>query len=420
MMTITEKILARASGKSRVSPNEYVTARIDLAMMPGNLQTMRKVLARNGVDEDLLKVWDPERFVLVLDHNVSPTTVSYAEHDKETRLGAKKFGIKHFYDVFPGIGHQIVHEKGHVLPGQLIVGSDSHTTTYGALNVAATGIGVSEMAYVMATGELWFRVPETIRVEVRGKLQKGVSAKDIILLIAGMHGTDFAQYKSIEWTGSAIEAMSLDSRLTMANMSVELGAKFGLFRSDEKTLEYLRRRTDRELETVESDPGAEYAAELCLDAATIEPQAALPHSVGNVKKLSEMEDIPIDQAVIASCCHGRIEDLETAAIMLKGRRVHPGVRFYVAPASWEVYHKAIELGIITTLVEAGVMIENPSCGLCTGFHGVLASGERCIAALPRNFKGRMGSAQAEIYLASPAAVTASAIAGRITDPREVL
>jgi 3-isopropylmalate/(R)-2-methylmalate dehydratase large subunit len=307
-----------------------------------------------------------------------------------------------------------------VRPGELIVGADSHTTTYGALNAAATGIGASEMAYVMQTGELWFMVPETIKFEITGRLPDCVYSKDVILYIAGKYSTEVAQYKSIEWTGSVVDEMSLDGRFTMSNMSVELGAKFGLFRADQKVIDYVKARTEKAFEPVQADPDAVYAETYTINGSMIEPQVALPHSVGNVKPVSEVKDISVDQAVIASCCHGRIEDLEIAARMLKGKRVHPKVRFYAGAASWEIYKEAMDRGILRTLLDAGVMIGNPSCGFCTGIQGVLASGERCIAATPRNFKGRMGSNDAEIFLASPATVTASAIKGKIADPREAM
>lgn len=419
-MTIAEKILARASGRSEVSPGEYVTANVDIAMMPEGLHRILAMLVKAGISEKSMKVWDPEKFVLVLDHAVPPPSQIQAETHKLVRQAAQKFNVKYFYDVYLGIGHQIMHEKGHVTPGKLIVGADSHTITYGALNAAATGIGYSEMAYVLLTGELWFRVPETIKFEIRDKLSDFVYSKDVVLYIAGKYGTDIAQYKAIEWTGSVVDDMGIDGRLTMSNMSVELGAKFGLFKADQKTTNYVRTRTDREFEPVESDPDAVYAESYIINGSDLEPQVALPHNVGNVKRATEVKDIKIDQAVIASCCHGRIEDLETAAKIIKGKRVHPGVRFYAAPASWEVYKEALDKGIISTLIDSGVMIGNPSCGFCTGYQGVLAAGERCIAATPRNFKGRMGSPDAEIYLASPATVTASAIKGRIVDPREVM
>lgn len=419
-MTLAEKILARASGQSKVSPNDYVTAKIDLAMMPSNLQGALRKFVDAGMNEELMKIWDPEKVVAALDHGVPVTTVSGAERHKLTRESAKKLKVKYFYDVLYGICHQIIHEKGHIIPGQLIVGADSHTTTYGALNVASTGIGLSEMTYVLQTGELWFRIPETIRFEIIGKLPSLVYSKDVILYIAGKYGTDIAQYKSIEWVGTAIDDMSMDGRFTMANMSVELGAKFGIFKADQKTTEYVKKRTNKEFEPVESDPDAVYAESYIINGSAMEPQVALPHNVGNVKNAKEVKDIKIDQAQIGSCCNGRIGDLEIAAKMINGKKVHPGVRFLVAPASWEIYKEASDKGIFSTLVEAGAMIGEPYCGFCTGYAGVLAAGERCISATTRNFKGRMGSPDAEIYLASPATVTASAIKGMIVDPREVV
>ena len=418
-MNMVEKILARASGQSSVSANDYVMAKVDMALVPEAIFKLRQVLAKAGID-DKVKAWDPEKVVVVIDHRVPPTSVDNARTQKVSRDFVPNLNIKYFYDVFPGICHQIMVEKGHALPGQLIVGADSHTTTYGALNVASTGIGVSEMTYVIQTGELWFRVPETIKFEITGKLGDCVYSKDIILYIAGKYGTDVAQYKAIEWAGPVIDDISIAGRLTMGNMSVELGAKFGIFKADQKTLDYLKGRTDKEFQPVESDPGANYSEHYVINASELEPQVAMPHTVGNVKGISEMEDLKIDQAVIASCCHGRLEDLEIAANILKGKKVHPGVRFYVAPASWMEYKEALDKGILSTLIDAGVMIGNPACGFCTGIQGVLAAGERCISASPRNFKGRMGSNEAEIFLASPATVAASALRGKITDPREVL
>jgi 3-isopropylmalate/(R)-2-methylmalate dehydratase large subunit len=414
MMTIAEKILARASGLSTVSPGDYVTGNIDLTMIPEMIGMVRRVLLKAGIDPASLRIWDPEKVVAVLDHYVPAASLEIAESQKEIREMIDKWHLKYYYDVFPGVCHQIVHEKGHVRPG------DSHTTTYGALNAAATGIGASEMAYVLQTGKLWFMVPETIKFEINGKLSDCVYSKDVILYIAGKYSTEVAQYKAIEWTGPVVDGLSMDARFTMSNMSVELGAKFGLFKADQKTIDYVRARTDKEFQAVEADPDAVYAETYVIDASALEPQVALPHGVGNAKGVSEVKEVPIDQAVIASCCHGRIEDLKIAANMLKGKKVHPNVRFWVAPASWEVYKEAMDKGILRTLLDAGVMIANPSCGFCTGIQGVLAKGERCVAATPRNFKGRMGSNDAEIFLASPATVTASAIKGRIADPREVM
>jgi 3-isopropylmalate/(R)-2-methylmalate dehydratase large subunit len=418
-MTIAEKILARASGRNSVAPGNYVTAKIDRAMMPDAFRLIRPVLKEAGISEDEFKLWDPERVIIVSDHRVPAFDINSARAQKMARELARKLGVKHFYDVFAGICHQIMVEKGHVLPGQLIVGADSHTTTYGALNAASTGIGASEMAYVLGTGELWFMVPETIKFDIQGKLPPMVTSKDVILHIAGKYSTEVAQYKAIEWSGSAVDAMSMDARLTMGNMSVELGAKFGIFRADEKTIAYLKGRTDKPIEPVDPDPDAVYAQTHVIDASALEPQVALPHNVGNVKPVSEAGNIVIDQAVIASCCHGRIEDLETAARIVKGKKIPKSVRFFVAPASWEQYKEALDKGIIGTLVDAGVLVGNPSCGLCTGYQGVLAEGESCVAATPRNFKGRMGSPDARIYLASAATVAASALKGKIVDPREV-
>jgi 3-isopropylmalate/(R)-2-methylmalate dehydratase large subunit len=418
-MTVVEKILARASGRNEVRPGQYVTAKLDMAMMPENFRLIEGLLKKAGIQEQAFKLWDPERFVVVTDHRVPPYSLAIAENQRQGRKFADRLGVKYNYDVFPGVGHQIMVEKGHVKPGDLIVGADSHTTTYGALNAASTGIGASEMAYVMHTGELWFRVPETIKFAITGQLAPFVCSKDVILHIAGRYTTEIAQYKAIEWSGSVVDDMSLDARLTMSNMSVELGAKFGIFRADRKTLDYVRARTGAESQPVDPDLDAVYAEEYTVDVSTLDPQVAVPHTVGNVRKVSEVAGQPIDQAVIASCCHGRIDDFETAAKIVKGKRVAPGVRFYIAPASWDVYRAALEKGLIAALLDAGAMVGNPSCGFCTGYQGVLAEGEVCVAATPRNFRGRMGSPKAEIFLASPATVAASALAGKIVDPREV-
>ena len=293
-MTIIEKILARAAGLKKTSPNEYVTAKIDMAMMPDAFFLLKSVLAKGGIREEAFKIWDPERFVVVTDHRVPPTTLANAENQKISRDFARKLKVKHFYDIYPGICHQIMFEKGHVRPGELIVGADSHTTTYGAFNAAATGIGASEMAYVIQTGELWFRVPETINFVIEGKLPELVHAKDIVLDLAGRHSVEVAQYKAIEWTGSAVDEMSLDSRLTIGNMSVELGAKFGVFRADEKVVDYVRKRTDKPFTPMESDPDAVYAEQYLIDGSSLEPQVALPHSVGNVARARDVKNVKID------------------------------------------------------------------------------------------------------------------------------
>lgn len=416
-MTLAEKILARASGQREVKAGAYVTAKIDIAMCHEGLgMGTAEGLRYAGVK----KVWDPSKVVCLLDHYVPAPTIKTAEMHKQIRADVKQFGIEIFYGESEGVCHQVLIERGHVLPGRLIVGTDSHTTTYGALGAAGTGIGFSEMAYVLATGELWFRVPETIRFEMTGQLLPLVTSKDVVLHIAGKYSAEVAQYKSIEFTGPAARAMTVESRLTMANMAVELGAKFGFFDPDEKTLSFLRGVTNAELKPIKPDSDAVYERTYHLDVTGLEPQIAVPFTVDNVKPVSQVGEVPINQAVLGSCTNGRFEDLKAAADILKGRKVHPAVRLLVIPASKVVYKQALESGLLSLFLDAGAIICNPSCGPCFGQHmGQLASGEVCIASINRNFKGRMGSPEAKVYLASPVTVAASAIRGKITDPREM-
>lgn len=412
-MTLAEKILARAAGRDSVKAGEFVVADVDLALVHDIFaarvfDTLRKV----GFD----KVWDPDKVAVVIDHMVPAPTAEAADVHHRIREHVKRLGIGTFYDSGEGICHQLLPEQGHVRPGMLIVGTDSHTTTYGALAAAGTGIGTSEMVYAMATGRLWFRVPETLRYEFSGALQRGVSWKDVILHLAGTFGSDGAQYRSMEFGGPGVATADVSSRLTVSNMALEMGAKFGLFAADEITAEYLG-----EADTSWApDPGAAYEAVHQIDLSTLPPQVALPHDVGNVTAVSDAAGIVIHQAFIGSCTNGRIEDLRAAAAVLAGHKVAPGVRLVVAPASRSVLLKAIEEGVAETLVQAGASILAPGCGPCFGGHGgLLGPGERCIGTHNRNFIGRMGSAEAEIYLASPETVAASAIAGTITDPREI-
>ena len=407
-MTIAEKIIARAADRSRVTPGEYVTARIDVAMMNDNIRYLPALLEKAGIREASFRIWDRQRFVVVIDHRVPVPSLVDATNQKKARDAAASLDVGHFYDILEGVSHQVMVEKGHALPGELVVGADSHATMYGALNTLGTGIGVTEMAYVAKTGQLWFKVPETIRFDLRGSLPDYISAKDIALFVAGLYGTDMAQYQAIEWGGQGAAELSIDGRLTLANMSLELGAKFAVFQADGKTREFLYARARRDFQPVDPDPDAQYIQTYSLDVSSLVPQVARPHNVGNVSSVAEVVGIPIQQALIASCCNGRIEDIEAAARIVKGRKVKKGVRFYVNPVSREVYQTALKKGLISTLIEAGVMIGIPSCGFCNYFGGAMAAGETCIAALPRNFKGRMGSPDAEIYLASPATVAASA------------
>jgi 3-isopropylmalate/(R)-2-methylmalate dehydratase large subunit len=418
-MTMAEKVLARASGRKGVKPGEYVTARVDQVMSQEAFAEVYRILKEAGVE----KVWDPKKIAVLLDHYVPAPTVADAEAHKSIREGVKRFGIEGWHDMRAGICHQIMGEKGHIIPGELILGTDSHSTTYGAFGAAGAGIGVSEMAYVLATGELWMRVPSTLRFVIQGELPERVTSKDIILYLAGKYTTKVAQYKAIEFAGPTVERMTMASRMTMANMGVELGAKFAFFEADRKTLDYLRgyvkEEAKRRLGTFQADPDAHYEQVFQLDVSRLEPQVAYPHDVENVRPISMVGDVRVNQAFLGSCTNGRLEDLEIAAAILNGKKVHPETRLIVFPASWEVYLEALRQGVLETLIEAGAVVCNPGCGPCLGGHmGLLAAGERCIASSNRNFKGRMGSTEAEVYLGSPATVAASALAGRIADPRK--
>ena len=414
-MTMAEKVMARASSKDSVRPGEYVTARIDHVMVHYTFARTYQILKDAGID----KVWDPQRITVLLDHYVPPPSIANAEAYKLVREGVKKLGIIHWYDMTGGICHQLMPEKGHVLPGRLILGTDSHTTTYGAFGAAGAGIGFSEMAYVLATGELWMRVPPSIRFVLKGELPPRVMSKDLILHIAGAYTTEVAQYKAVEFVGEAARKLSIPSRMTMSNMGVEIGAKFAFFEADDKTVDFLKGRAREEATPFRADGDAVYERSYEVDVSGLEPQVAFPHDVGNVRPISQVGDIEVNQAFLGSCTNGRLEDLEVAAGILKGKRVHPDVRLLVFPASYEIYLEAMRKGILETLILAGAVVCNPNCGPCLGGHmGLLASGERCISASNRNFKGRMGSPEAEVYLGSPATVAASAIAGRIVDPRK--
>ena len=413
-MTLAERILARASGRERVSAGEFVVADVDLALVHDIFaaQVFDQLL-----DVGVNRVFDAGRIAVVIDHFVPAPSAAAAEMHRRIRAHVDRFEIDRFFDAGRGICHQLLPEGGHVRPGMLIVGTDSHTTTYGALGAAGTGIGTSEMTYVLATGRLWFRVPETIRFDLAGALSPMVTWKDVILHIAGRFGADVGQYRAVEFAGSAAGDVDLAGRLTMCNMAVEIGAKFGLFAADGVTSAFL---TDRggPPEALAPDADATYLAVHAIELTGLEPQVALPHSVDRVRPVSEVQGIELDQAFLGSCTNGRLEDLDAAAAVLRGRSVAPRVRLIVAPASSAVYEQALRSGAIGTLVEAGATVLPPGCGPCFGGHGgLLAPGERCIGTHNRNFIGRMGSPEAEIYLASPVTVAASAAAGCIVDPR---
>lgn len=417
-LNIVEKILARASGEKEVSPGQIVDAKVDKAMMhdltgPRVIDSFREI----GVK----RVWDPERIIVVFDHDVPPSTIKAAELQKKVRNFVREQGIKYFYDIGRGgVCHVVMLEKGHVKPGELIVGADSHTVTYGALGAFATGVGATDMAAVLATGSIWLRVPETLKFEVSGKLQKRVYAKDLILHIIGMIGAEGANYKAMLFSGQTIRDLGIDGRATICNMSIEAGAKAGIIEPDEKTIKYVKERAGEPITPIRSDEDAEFTKVYEIDASRLEPQVAIPPSVDNVKPVSEVGGIEIQQGFIGTCTNGRFDDLRAAAEILKGRRVKDGVRLVIIPGSQEVYDHALKEGLIEIFIKAGAIVCGPGCGPCIGIsRGVLADDEVCISSANRNFVGRMGSPKSKVYLASPATVAASAIKGKITDPREV-
>jgi homoaconitate hydratase family protein len=414
-MTFAQKILERVSGHEAL-PGQLVNAKVDLAMSHESAMMVLQSFGEIGAQ----KVWDPRRIVILFDHRVPAYSTKAAESHKMIREFARDQGLPYFYDLGEGICHQVLPEKGHVLPGRLIVGTDSHTTTYGAFGAFSTGIGATEMAAVWATGEIWMRVPETMRIHADGTLPQRVVSKDLILEIIGTMGTDGADYMCVEFVGQAIDMMSIDSRMTLSNMSMEMGAKAGICFPDRKTKDWLRERSSDRLEPVFTDPSAFLEKEEWFNASALQPKVACPHRVDNVVDVDEVQGTRIDQAVVGSCTNGRLEDLAAAEEILKGKNVAKGTRLIVVPASREVYLQAIEVGIASSLIRSGAIIVNPGCGPCLGGHqGLLASGEVCISTTNRNFRGRMGSPKAEIYLASPYTVAASALKGEITDPREV-
>ncbi|MDD3791791.1 MAG: homoaconitase large subunit [Candidatus Bathyarchaeota archaeon] len=415
-MNITEKILAKASGKQAVCPGEIVDANVDVIMVH-DLTGPLTVEAFNKIGTQ--KVWDNKKVVIILDHQVPAESVKAAELHKTMRQFAKEQKIQ-IYDVGKGgICHQVMPEKGHVIPGSVIVGADSHTCTYGAFGAFATGIGSTEAAAVFATGRIWFKVPPTIKINVEGKFQKLIAPKDLILNIIDKVKVDGAIYKSIEFTGSTIRKMSVAGRMTLCNMAVEMGAKNGIITPDETTREFLEGRVKSipDFKKLQSGNDAEYERTVEVDVSELEPQVACPASVDNVKPVSEIGDVPIDQAFIGSCTNGRLEDLREAAKILKGKHVKDNVRALIIPASQEVYLKAMQEGLLEIFTDAGAIVCGSACGPCLGGHiGLLAAGETCISTSNRNFIGRMGSTQANVYLASPATVAASAVTGKITSP----
>jgi 3-isopropylmalate/(R)-2-methylmalate dehydratase large subunit len=415
--TISEKILARASGQGEASAGEIVKARVDVAMMP-DLTTILAVNAMKAMGVE--RVWDPERVVAILDHVAPASTLMAATVHRDIRRWAKEQNLKHLYDVESGVCHQVLPEKGHVKPGLLVIGADSHTCTHGAFGAFATGVGSTDMGAILASGKIWLRVPETIKVQVEGELPQLVTPKDVILKTAGLIGADGATYNALEFHGDTISEMSVSGRMTLCNMAIELGGKAGIVEPDDKTYAYLRERTDGVFHPVFADEDASYRMVQDVPVDDLEPQIACPHKVDSVKPISKVAGTKIDQSFIGSCTNGRLEDLKIAASILKGKKIHPDVRLLIVPASQKVYLEALDAGIIRDLVEAGAMFSNPSCGACFGGHiGLLAPGEVGLTTSNRNFRGRQGSPESEVYLSSPAVAAASAVTGVMTDPREL-
>lgn len=417
-MTLTEKILAAHSGVDSVKPGDLLQAKVDLALANDITAPLAiKVFEEVGRDD----VFDREKIALVPDHFVPNKDIPSAAQAKLMRDFAKKYSIKNYFEVGEmGIEHVILPEKGLVIPGDLVIGADSHTCTYGAVGAFSTGVGSTDLGVIMAIGEVWLKVPPTIKVVFEGKLQPWVGGKDLIIYLIGLLGVEGANYRALEFTGPAVKDLSMDNRLTMSNMAIECGAKNGIFEADEITMEYVKERTDREPVVYRADPDAVYEREIVIDVSAIEPQVAWPHTPDNVKTVSESTGVELDQVFIGSCTNGRLEDLTQAAEILKGRKRADGIRLIVIPGSPLIYKQAIQQGIIETFIDAGATIGPPTCGPCLGgYMGILTKGEKCASTSNRNFLGRMGDIESEVYLVGPAVAAASAVLGRIGTPDEL-
>lgn len=418
-MTMTQMILAAHANKDSVKAGELIMARLDLIL--GNDITT-PVAIKEFYKIGAGKVFDKKKIAIVPDHFTPNKDIKSAEQCKCVREFVEAMGIENYFEVGRmGIEHALIPEKGLAVPGDVIIGADSHTCTYGALGAFSTGIGSTDMAASMATGEVWFKVPEAIKFELKGSLRPWVSGKDVILHIIGMIGVDGARYKSMEFCGEGVASLSMDDRFTMANMAVEAGAKNGIFQVDEKTCEYVREHSTRDYAIYKADEDAEYTETYEIDLSSIGLTVAFPHLPENTRSIEDVGEIYIDQVIIGSCTNGRIEDLRTAAAVLKDNKVHPKVRAIIIPATQKIYLQAMKEGLLETFIEAGAVVSTPTCGPCIGGHtGVLAKGERAVATTNRNFVGRMGHAESEVYLASPAVAAASAITGKISSPEEVV
>ncbi len=417
-MTMTQKILAAHAGLPEVKAGQLIEAKLDLCL--GN--DITSPVAINEFERcGACRVYDKSRVALVMDHFTPNKDIKAAEQVKKTRKFAKKMGVEHFYDVGRmGIEHALLPEQGLVGPGDCVIGADSHTCTYGALGAFSTGVGSTDLAAGMATGSTWFKVPSAIKVVLRGKLPPYVAGKDVILHLIGRIGVDGALYRSLEFTGDGVAALSMDDRLCIANMAIEAGAKNGIFPVDDVTMRYVEGRFQRQPVVYEADADAVYDEEVVIDLDTLRPTVSFPHLPENTRTIDECGEVPIDQVVIGSCTNGRMEDMRAAAQVLKGRRVADGVRCIIIPATQEIWRQSMHEGLFDIFVEAGAVVSTPTCGPCLGGHmGILAAGERAVSTTNRNFVGRMGHVDSEVYLASPYVAAASAVAGRIADPAKL-
>lgn len=415
-MTLAEKILANKSGKSKVTPGEIVDAYPDAVMSHYASYRAVNVLKKIGVD----KLYDPDRIVIIIDHRVPARTVENANQEKIARDFAKERNLRNFYDVHTGIAHLVMMENGHVLPGYLVVGTDSHSTIYGSMGALGCGIGFTECASIWMTGKLWMKVPESYKIVLQGSFPKGVYAKDLILDFIGRVTANGCTYKSVEFHGDLVPQLRMSERMTLSCMSMEMGVKSAFIPPDQVTVDYLKGRTKMEIRLIQPDKDAVYAKEFFIDVGKLEPVVAAPHEADNIKKVSEVVGQPFNQAFVGSCANANFDDLNIVAQIIKGHKVHRDVRFIVAPSSQEVFLEATRAGIIQTLLEANALVTNPGCSACGDDGGALADGEICLASSTRNFLGRMSNRKSEVYLSSPATVAASAIRGMITDPREFL
>lgn len=418
-MTMTQKILAAHAGLDSVTAGQLILANVDLVL--GNDITSPVAISEyEKLGRD--KVFDKEKVAMVMDHFTPNKDIKAAEQCKMCRTFADDMDITNFYDVGEmGVEHALLPEKGLVVSGDVVIGADSHTCTYGALGAFSTGVGSTDMACGMATGKAWFKVPSAIKFELKGKLSQYASGKDVILHIIGMIGVDGALYRSMEFCGEGVHTLSVSDRLCMANMAIEAGAKNGIFEVDEQTLAFIKEAGGKEPTVYSADADAAYDETYVIDLATIKPTVSFPHLPENTHVVEEIEDIHIDQVVIGSCTNGRLEDLEVAAAIMKGKQVKKGVRTIVIPATQKIYLQAMEKGLLKIFIESGATVSTPTCGPCLGGHmGILAEGERAVATTNRNFVGRMGHPKSEVYLASPAVAAASALTGKISSPKEVM